>query len=315
MMSGSKRMLALTGMALPCVAVLCMAAQALCIAGQALCTAGQAHAQTGVEIQGETPGLAQRTGKPARDTGTPAGETGKPARESGALRQLSLIEGHYRRGDGFRAETEVLRFLHEYPGHPAVADVELLRAKLYYGRGRYGESSLTLFSHLDRHSRHPSTRAAARLLTLSLVREGRLDEAEHYLPVLRRPGQPAPSLEPLKAPPADAVDPDTAVMWSTFLPGTGFFALGEPGKGFAGLGLNLLLTGAAVLSFEEDQPVAGVLFLIAEIALYRGGREAVRDSAEAQLAAMERERRGSWARRQGEGELLGVGLTMKFSGG
>lgn len=292
-MSGLKRMLSLTGMTVSCMAV-------LCLAGQAHCTAGQALAQAPAPIQ--TPGA-------------PAGDSGQPDRDSGALRQLSLIESHYRRGDGFRAETEGLRFLHAYPAHPAAADVELLRAKLYYGRGRYGESSLALFSHLDRHSRHPSARAAARLLTLSLVREGRLDAAERYLPVLRRRGQPAPSLEPLKSLPEDAVNPDAAVMWSTFLPGTGFFALGEPGKGFAGLGLNLLLTGAAVLSFEEDQPVAGLLFLIAEIALYSGGREAVRDAAEAQLAAMERERRGSWTRRQGEGDLLRVGLSMKFSGG
>lgn len=237
-----------------------------------------------------------------------------PANAEGA-RLLSLIESHYQRGEAFRAETEVLRFLNENPSHPALGDVELLRAKLYYLEGRYGESSLMLFSHLDRHQRHPTARPAAGLLALSLVREGRLEEARRYLPALRQPGAPPPSLELLRRPPPNAVDPDAAVMWSTFLPGTGFFTLGEPGKGFAGLGLNLLLTAAAVVSFEEEQPVAGLLFLIAEIALYRGGREAVREAAEAQLMARERERRGIWARRQGEGQLLGLGLSMKFGGG
>ena len=106
-----------------------------------------------------------------------------------------------------------------------------------------------------------------------------------------------------------------AVLWSTFLPGAGYFALGEPGRAFSGLGLNLFFTAAAVISFEEDLPLAGLVFLLAEIALYRGGREAVREAAEAQLAAQERERREVWVRRHGERELLGVGMRLRFGKG
>ena len=63
-------------------------------------------------------------------------------------RELSLIEDHYRAGDRFRAETEILRFIHGRPSHPRLGEVELVRAKLYYQEGRHRESSLMLFSLL-----------------------------------------------------------------------------------------------------------------------------------------------------------------------
>ena len=245
----------------------------------------------------------------------PQGEATANVTVSTDRAQLSLIEDYYQRGEAFRAESEVLRFLSDDPSHPAAGEAELLRAKLYYQDGRYGESSLMLFSHLDRRRRHSTTREAAQLLTFSLVREGRLDDAARYLGAFRKPGEPLPSLGPLLEPPPDAVDPNSAVLWSTFLPGAGYFALGEPGRAFSGLGLNLFFTAAAVISFEEDLPLAGLVFLLAEIALYRGGREAVREAAEAQLAAQERERREVWVRRHGERELLGVGMRLRFGKG
>ena len=229
--------------------------------------------------------------------------------------QLALIDAYYRDGEAFRAESEVLRFLNDYPAHSSAGDVELLRAKLYYRDGRYGETSLMLFSHLDRRTRQSSTRDAARLLTFSLVREGRLDDARRYLGAFREAGVPPPSLDPLGGPDPEAVNPDSAVLWSTFLPGSGYFTLGEPGKAFAGLGLNLFFTAAAVISFEEDLPLAGLVFLIAEVALYRGGRDAVREAALAQNAAREKQRRRAWTRRHGEEQLLGVGLRLRFGGG
>lgn len=244
-----------------------------------------------------------------------AGPAWGQANPSAEQAQLALIDAYYREGEAFRAESELLRFLNDYPAHPSSGDVELLRAKLYYLDGRYSESSLMLFSHLDRRPRHPTTRAAARLLTLSLVREGRLDDARPYLGAFREPGVPPPSLDPLRGPAPEAVDPDSAVLWSTFLPGSGFFALGEPGKAFAGLGLNLFFTAAAVISFEEDLPLAGLVFLLAELALYRGGREAVREAAEAQNTAREKRRRRAWTERHGERQLLGVGLRLRFGGG
>ncbi len=228
--------------------------------------------------------------------------------------QLGLINRYYLEGEAFRAESELLRFLHEHPSHPRRGEAELLRAKLHYREGRFGEATLMLFSQLDRFPRGRASLPAARLLTFSLVREGRLEEAQRYLGSLREPGEPPPSLEPLQGPPPDAVDPDTAVAWSTWLPGTGFFALGEPGKAFAGMGLNLFFTAAAYFAFDDNLPAVGLVFLIAEIALYRGGREAVREAAEQQLASMERERREAWTKGRGEAELLGVGIQFKFGG-
>ncbi|MCZ6646722.1 MAG: hypothetical protein O7B79_10830 [SAR324 cluster bacterium] len=235
--------------------------------------------------------------------------------------QLRLIDAYYREGEAFRAESEVLRFLHEYPAHPRRAEAELLRAKLFYRDGRYGDSTLMLISQLDRFPHGPAAFPAARLLTFSLLREGRLDEAERYLPYLRGRGEglrgrggPRPSLDALRKPLSGAPDPDSAVALSTWLPGAGFFALGEPGKAFAGMGLNLFLIAASYLAFEEDLPVVGLAFLIAEIAVYRGGREAVREEAEAQIARFKESRREGWIGEWGEGKLLKVGIRVKFSG-
>ncbi len=222
---------------------------------------------------------------------------------------LGLIEAYYQEGDGFRAETEVLRFLAAKPSHPRRAEVELVRAKLFYREGRHAESSLMLFSQLDRFPRSPAARQAGRLLAFSLIREGRLDEAE---PWLRRGGteEPAPSLGKLRAMPEGAISPGAAVAWSTWLPGTGFFVLDQPGKAFAAIGVNLFFLAAAAASFNSDLPGPGLIFLLAELAIYRGGRNAVRDAAEAQIARARRGQTERWLQRQGEAKLLSVGLRL-----
>jgi tetratricopeptide (TPR) repeat protein len=233
------------------------------------------------------------------------------AGSNGAL-ALGLIESYYQEGDAFRAETEVLRFLHERPDHPRREEVELVRAKLYYREGRYGESSLMLFSQLDRFPEGNASLQARRLLAFSLVREGRLDEAEDYLSVAGGRAASGASLRALRETPPDAVAPETAVAWSTWLPGSGFFLLDQPGKAFAAMGLNLFFIGAAAVSFQEDLAGAGLVFLLAELAIYRGGRDAVRDAAAARLARLRAQRSDAWLAEQGEPELLRFGIRLRF---
>lgn len=242
--------------------------------------------------------------------GTDARAQAAPPAEGGGT--LGLIESFYREGEAFRAETEVLRFLHERPRDPRQAEVELVRAKLYYREGRYAESSLMLFSQLDRFPGGPAAVDARRLLAFSLVREGRLDEAE---PLLAGGNPAAPPLASLREVPPDAVDPDSAVAWSTWLPGSGFFLVDQPGKAVAAMGLNLFFIGAAAASFNNDLPGPGLIFLLVEVALYRGGREAVRDAAEQQVARLRREREDAWLDAQGEPELLRIGFRVPFGGG
>ena len=67
--------------------------------------------------------------------------------------ELGWIERLYREGTAYRAESEMLRFLHYHPDHRDRDAVELARTKLYYRDGRYAEVNRALFSLLDRFPR------------------------------------------------------------------------------------------------------------------------------------------------------------------
>ena len=238
--------------------------------------------------------------------------------------QLKLIGTLYEAGEDFRTETEVLRFLHFFPSHPQRPAVELTRAKLYFRSGRFQESSLMLYSLLDRHPRGLASADARRLLGHSLVQQGRIDEAlalrlpevaAESQPALQDGGLVAEPLERLRQAPADVVTPESARSWSTWLPGTGFFLLGQPGKAWAAMGLNLVLTGLAVAAWNDQMPGVALALALAEISLYRGGRNAVYEEAHAQLKQRQMERRAHWSHRNGEKPLLGVAFRMSFGGG
>ena len=214
-------------------------------------------------------------------------------------RQLGLIQALYQEGQSFRAESEVLRFLFENPDHPRRDGVELVRAKLFYRQGRYGESTVMLFSLLDRYPSGKAAPEAGRLLALSLLRQGRLAEAETRL---RASGKKGTVLSRL--PPPGTVPPERAVAWSTWLPGSGFFLVDQPGVATAAIGLNLFFAGATVAAWQADFRGAALVFLLAEFALYRGGREAAGVAAQRHNAALERAVVEDWAREQGETKIL-----------
>ena len=228
--------------------------------------------------------------------------------------ELSLIEVHYQAGDRFRAESEILRFLHDRPSHPRLDEVELVRAKLYYQEGRHRESSLMLFSLLDRYPEGAAYRPGHRLLGFSQVLQGNWDEAARALRLGGAAEAELASLAELARSPPGAVDPDTAVAWSTFLPGTGFFLLDRPGRAWAAIGLNLTFTAGAAIAYQQDNLGAALVLLLVELALYTGGREAVRQEAEALLARLETGRREAWVRERGAPDLLGVGIRLDFGG-
>ncbi len=228
--------------------------------------------------------------------------------------ELGWIERLYREGAAYRAESEMLRFLHYHPDHRNRDAVELARAKLYYRDGRYAEANRALFSLLDRFPRGEAAPAALRLLTYSNVRQGHYAEAVRTLPVLRHDGTAQPSLDDFARPPPGAADPDGAVAWSTWLPGSGYFAVDQPGKATAALTLTLTLTAAAVISAKNDNAGAGLVFLLLELMLYQGGREGVRQEAEAFNRRLREEQTDAWLARHGERELLRIGIEVRFGG-
>jgi hypothetical protein len=229
--------------------------------------------------------------------------------QSAAPSELGFVDELYRSGDAFRAETEALRWLRDHPRDPAQPAVELLRAKLYYRERRHAESDLMLHSLLDRFPLAEAAADARSLLGFSHVRQGRWVEAENLL-VGARPA--VPSLAPLQTPAQAALDKERALTWSTWLPGTGFFVLDEPGKAAAAISLNVLATAAAVLSYRQGNAPAAVLFALVEIALYRGGRQAVQEEADT-LARRDLQRRtDAWLKEAGEPELLRIGLRLRF---
>jgi len=222
---------------------------------------------------------------------------------------LGFIERLYREGDGFRAEAEALRWIHLNPGHPLQPDVELLRAKLYYREGRLAEATLMVHSLRDRFPRSGAAREGARLLAYASARDGRSGEAATWLAAAH---DKAPPIAPLlEVPPAEAAE-QRAVAWSTWLPGAGFFILDQPAKAAAALSLNLAFTAAAVASYQQQNSPAAVLFLLVELALYRGGRQAVAEESQRLAARWRRERTDAWLRDAGEPEWLGIAFRMDF---
>jgi len=228
--------------------------------------------------------------------------------------QLGFAEQLYREGARFRAETELLRFAHEFPHDPRRGAAELARAKLYYQEGRYRETSLMLHSLLDRFPRDEAALPATRLLLLSEVRSGDFDGAEAALRRLGAPESEAEALAALRRPIADAVEPGTAVAWSTVLPGSGFFLLDQPGKAVTALTLNVAFLAGTVIAYQQKNQGAALVLALVEIALYGGQRAAVRQEAESLLARRDQERREAWAQSHGEQELLAVGFQLKFGG-
>ena len=228
--------------------------------------------------------------------------------------ELRLIESLYREGDGYRAETEILRLVHFHPRHPQRPLAELARAKLYFQAGRHRESDLMAFSLLDRFPRSRAAAPARRLLAFSMVRQGHYEAARPHLAYLAGRGEPVPTLAEFAGPPPGAVDPEAARAWSTWLPGTGYFLLDQPGKAAAALSLNLALLAAAVQFTRDDNPGAGLLFLVFELMLWQGGRDGVRQDAEKINRRLRERRADDWARRHGEPELLRIGFQVAFGG-
>lgn len=261
-------------------------------------------------LQGASQPLAQTASakRPAPDSGEP---------------ELRLIESLYREGDAYRAESEILRLLRFRPAHPLRPQVELARAKLFYREGRYREADLIVYSLLDRHPRSAAVAPAWRLLAFSQLRQGNPAEAQSLLKKLAPANQPPVSLGQLTQPLLEAVDPDAAEAWSTWLPGSGYLAIGQPGKAATAIALNLAFLGATAHYAREERPGAALLFLFFELMLWQGGRSGVRQDAEAINRRLQRRRIDAWLRRQGEPALLrygimprfGIGIEARFGGG
>ena len=226
---------------------------------------------------------------------------------------LAWIEGLYREGDGYRAESEILRLLHFRPDHPRRAHLELTRAKLYYREGRYRESGLMLYSLLDRHPGGVPGGSAQRLLAFSQVRQGRFGEAQRWL----ANSQPlsAPSLSALRENPPGWADPEAAESLSTWVPGAGFFESGQPGKALTGMGLNLLFLGAAVGLARQGNTAAALIFLLLEGMLYQGGRHGARQDAQALNRRLRKANIEHWLQANGEPALLQFGIKTTFGEG
>ena len=160
-----------------------------------------------------------------------------------------------------------------------------------------------LISILDRIQRGPVAIDARRLLGFSWMRQGRLNEAAPLLA-----GEPA--LDPLRAkPPYDA---DRAVAWSTGLPGAGFFTLDEPAKATTALAVNLVLLAATIISYEQHNVPAALIFASVEGAFYMGGRNAAREEAQRLNDRWMHDRRESWLGQSSEPRILSVAFSLEF---
>lgn len=228
--------------------------------------------------------------------------------------QLRFIDSLYREGERYRAESEILRFQHEAPRHPRWAAAQLARAKLYFQERRYRESELMLYSLLDRAPEAEAAPEALHLLAYAQLMGDRPDRAATTLREARADAATLRSLAQLSEPPENAVDPGTAVAWSTVLPGAGFLALGQPVKATAAFSLNLLFLAGAVIAYQQENYGAALALALVEYALYTGGRQAVRQEAGAQRARQERLRREAWLTSQGAPDLLAVGIRFDFGG-
>jgi tetratricopeptide (TPR) repeat protein len=274
------------------------ARNALLWAGAVLCAvhaAGARAAEPTAANPGAAPGLRAAAGP------SPAGSA--RSRTSASAARLEFIARLYAERDDFRAESELLAFLHEAPDDPLRPQAELARAKLYYRAGRLAEADGMAIALLDREPDGPAAADARLLLGFSWLRQGRLAEAAPLLA-----GEPA--LAPLEEPPPN--DAGRAVAWSTALPGAGFFTLGEPAKGATALALNLAFLAGTVLAYQQHNVPAALIFLTVEAALYTGGRDAVRDEAERLNGRWREERRTEWLTRSSEGRLMAVAFDVKF---
>lgn len=87
-------------------------------------------------------------------------------------------------------------------------------------------------------------------------------------------------LLPLKKNLNDQKNPETAKMWSTFIPGTGLIYAGEYQSGVVSFLLNtLFIAGIHQHYSEQNYGIAALLFFF-EIGWYQGGREAAFEAAE-----------------------------------
>jgi len=232
-----------------------------------------------------------------------AAPPGAAERSALAQARLGFIAQLYAERDDFRAESEILAFLHDFPEDPLRPQVELVRAKLYYRAGRLAEADAMLISLVDRYREGAAAEDARLLLGFSWLRQGRLAEAAPLLA-----GEPP--LDPLReAPPYDA---GRAAAWSTALPGAGFFSLGEGGRGATALGLDLAFLAGTVIAYQQHNvPVALISFTVAA-ALYSGGREAVREEAGRLNDRWLDARREAWLARSSEPRLMAVAFDLKF---
>ena len=232
-----------------------------------------------------------------------SGESGAAHRSAAAEARLGFIARLFAERDDFRTESEVLAFLHEAPDDPLRPQVELVRAKLYYRAGRLAEADAIAISLLDRMPQGPVAADARTLLGFSWMRQGRLAEAAPLLAA-------EPPLNPLQDPaPYDA---GRATGWSTALPGTGFFALGEPVRGATALALNLAFVAGTAIAYQQHNVPAALIFLSVEAALYSGGRDAVREEAGKLNDRWLEQRREAWLARSSEPRLLAVAFDAKF---
>lgn len=99
--------------------------------------------------------------------------------------EVAWIEALYQEGDAYRAESEIMRWLHQYPTHQVAPWAELARAKLYYRARRYQDTRMMIISLLDRYPRHRVALPGFRLLSYTEMRLGNYRVAAASLP--RRP--------------------------------------------------------------------------------------------------------------------------------
>ncbi|MCP4751783.1 MAG: hypothetical protein GY866_12890 [Proteobacteria bacterium] len=188
-----------------------------------------------------------------------------------------------------------MKFL--FPKESARHRLDLYLIKNYYELKDYARAVDISNDFLGKHSKSgssPSTREAGYYLTLSLLAQGKDEQAGKTwnIHVRQRSIDRFPTMRDIP----DRVDPEKARLYSKMVPGSGLLLSGEYGKAAVSFLINLVFIAGSYRYFVGKQyGTAGLLFFF-EIGWYHGGQNASHEAAVRYNERSTRQYRKDWLR-------------------
>lgn len=190
---------------------------------------------------------------------------------------LSFADWLMSEGEYYRAVTEYLRYLHERPEGNAIPKAKFRIGQAYLEGGMEERAEQALDLLISEYPESSEAVAAARILSGHLYRKGRYSDASSLSQKANLPAQDMQRFEAMcrlrqKTPPSEHSllndewlryqnlphkSPTTAGILSAVLPGSGQLYTGRKSDALWAFLLNAVFGSAAVIGFENDEPVAG----------------------------------------------------------